>query len=296
MTNKIQLATILLLVLGGVVAFTLALDAPSSFPVGQNFLVDEGESLHSVSLRLEQESIISSALFFRGWISVLGRDKDIELGVYQFNSKMPLGLVVAKFVKGPDEPLLSVTIPEGHTTKEIAEVFHEALPSISVQAFIELVRKEKLDGYLFPSTYYPLPSFRESDIVQKMKATFDREYEKAFKEESFSKTVPTKTDVVSLAAILEAEAKGAEDMKIVSGILQKRLEKGMRLQVDAAEETYRESGIPSQPINNPGIVAIDAVFHPTSSAYLYYLTGKDGRMYYAKTYEDHKKNIQKYLR
>jgi UPF0755 protein len=70
----------------------------------------------------------------------------------------------------------------------------------------------------------------------------------------------------------------------------------MRLQVDVAENTYKERGLPVVPINNPGVVAIEAVFHPKESPYLYYLTGKDGRMYYAKTYEDHKKNIQKYLR
>jgi UPF0755 protein len=54
--------------------------------------------------------------------------------------------------------------------------------------------------------------------------------------------------------------------------------------------------LPAVPINNPGLVAIDAVLHPTTTSYLFYLTGKDGKMYYAKTFEEHKRNIQKYLR
>jgi UPF0755 protein len=296
MTQKIQLTTIALLLIGGAVVFMLALDAPEAFPEGKKFTVSENESLHSVSERLESDGIITSALFFRGWVSVLGQDEKIGLGVYEFNSNVPLGVVVAKFVKGPDEPLLSVTIPEGYTTKEVADAFKKVLPAISLDVFGELVYQDKLDGYLFPSTYYPLPSFTESDIIARLKATFDKEYEKHFKGETFPKQVPSKQDVVSLAAILEGEANTPEDMKIVSGILQKRLEKGMRLQVDVAQITYRESGIPDQPINNPGIVALDAVFNPVSSSYLYYLTGKDGRMYYAKTFEDHKKNIERYLR
>ncbi len=285
-----------LLCIGGALVFMFALNAPSEFPRGERFQVSEGETLNSVSVRLEDEHIVTSALFFRGWISVLGQDKDIDLGVYEFDSKLSLPLVVAKFVRGPDEPLLSVTIPEGHTTQEIAEAFKKAIPSLSVDTFNELVRKDALDGYLFPSTYYPLPSFTEKDIIDKMKATFEREYAKHFQNEPFPAYVSTKRDVLSLAAILEGEAKTPEDMKIVSGILQRRLETGMRLQVDVAEETYRMSGLPKQPGNNPGIVAIDAVFHPTKTAYLYYLTGKDGRMYYAKTFEEHKRNIQKYLR
>jgi UPF0755 protein len=296
MTQKIQLGSVLMLLIGGAVVFLLALNAPKDFPVGEKFEVKEGESLYSISTRLEEEHIITSSLFFRGWISVLGKDEDIGLGIYEFNSKRPLGLVVAKFIRGPDQPLLSVTIPEGYTTKEIADAFQKALPAISSSVFIEQVRAKKLDGYLFPSTYYPLPSSNEDDIIARMTATFEREYEKYFAAEKFPVYVPTKGAVISLASILEGEAKTEEDMKIVSGILQKRLSKGMRLQVDVALSTYKESGLPDTPISNPGRIAIDAVFHPKESSYLYYLTGKDGRMYYAKTFEEHKKNIQKYLR
>lgn len=296
LTEKFQAGTIALLLLGGALIFVLALNAPQDFPEGVRFQVNEGESLLSVSERLESENIITSALFFRGWISLIGQDKDIGLGVYEFPSRLPLGLVVAQFVKGPDEPLLSVTIPEGYTTKQIADAFKKAIPTLSTDVFGELVHRNALDGYLFPSTYYPLPSYTEQDIIDLMKRTFDREYGKRFGDTTFPKHVKTMQQVLSLAAILEGEANTDKDMKIVSGILQSRLEKGMRLQVDVAEVTYKESGIPVTPINNPGFVAIDAVFNPTYSPYLYYLTGNDGKMYYAKTFEEHKRNITKYLR
>ncbi len=294
--DKIQIIAIAGVLIFGLLAYSLAFNAPTSFPEGQRFQVGEGESLYSVSERLEKEKIINSALFFRGWISILGRDTAIDLGVYVFTSKAPLGVIVAKFVKGPDEPLLSVTIPEGYTTKDIAEAFKKAVPTISVDVFGELVQKDNLDGYLFPSTYYPLPSFTEKDIIERMKTTFDKQYAAEFGEVSYPRFVPTQRAVISLASIIEGEANTPKDMKIVSGILQERLSKGMRLQVDVAEVTYRKSGIPEQPINNPGLIAIDAVFNPTVNPYLYYLTGRDGKMYYSKTFAEHKKNIEKYLR
>lgn len=296
MSTKVRILSAAGIVLIGAVMFMLMLGAPSRPSGVVRFQVGEGESLRSISERLEDEHIIRSALFFRGWMSFLNRDTHIGLGIYEFDAPMALGGVVYKFVKGPDEPLISITVPEGSTTKQVADLIKKALPNISIDRFGELVYAKKLDGYLFPSTYYPLPSYTEEDMIRVMNNTFEKEYGKHFSDAQFPRTLPSRNDVISLAAILEEEAKTPEDMKIVAGILEKRLEKGMRLQVDAAELTYHVSGVPEQPISNPGLVAIDAVFHPAASPYLYYLTGKDGKMYYAKTYEEHKRNVQKYLK
>lgn len=295
MTQKIQLSTIIIVIVSGVLLFYYGTRSPSSFPIGEKFQVHEGESLYSISRRLEADHIINSALIFRGWVSFLRQDKDVRLGAYNFSSRVPLSVVIAKFIQGPDEPLLSVTIPEGHTTEEIAHAYKKALPSLSVAKFLQLVKEGDVDGYLFPSTYYPLPSYNEKDIISLMRVTFEKEYAKNFKELPFPKKVPTERDVVSLASLLEGEAKTPEDMRIVSGILQKRLENGMRLQVDAAKITYAMAGLPSKPINNPGLIAMSAVFRPIRTTYFYYLTGHDGKMYYSRTFEEHKRNIQKHL-
>ena len=69
----------------------------------------------------------------------------------------------------------------------------------------------------------------------------------------------------------------------------------MPLQVDVEMNTYEFPGLPESPINNPGLLSIKASLHPTTTPYLYYLTGKDGKMRYAKTFDEHKKNIIKYL-
>ncbi len=270
---------------------------PSNFPVGKHFIVEEGETLRSVSVRLEEEHFIYSALFFRIWISTLGRDRHLQLGEYIFNEKHVLGYMVKKFVSiGPDIPLISVTIPEGSTTYEVSQFMKKALPHFSPDIFGEKVFAKSADGKLFPSTYFLLPSTTEERVVEIMTSTFTKKYKDTFSSETIRSPLKNENDVISLAAILEGEAKTKEDMQVVSGILQKRMTLGIRLQVDAAKETYTIKGLPEQPINNPGLIALYATFHPIESPYLYYITGKDGTMHYAKTFEEHKKNIQKYLR
>jgi len=116
-----------------------------------------------------------------------------------------------------------------------------------------------------------------------------------FKDTEILLPLRNKEDVIVLASILEGEAKTKEDMQKVSGILLKRLSIGMALQVDVAKETYKTIGLPTQPINNPGLVSLYAVLNPINTPYLYYVTGKDGTMHYAKTFTEHKANIKKYL-
>ena len=127
-----------------------------------------------------------------------------------------------------------------------------------------------------------------------------------------------KERVVTMASILEKETKVGEDRAVVSGILWKRVSIGMALQVDAVfgyihntdtyhpslddlevdspYNTYRNPDLPPGPIGNPGIDALRAALSPVSSKYLYYLSGKDGTVHYAETFEGHKKNRELYLR
>ena len=124
-------------------------------------------------------------------------------------------------------------------------------------------------------------------------------------------------DIVIMASILEAEARTTETRRIIAGILWKRLDIGMPLQVDAAFQyidgkttfqlatsdletdspynTYTRKGLPPTPITNPGLDAILATITPIKTPYLYYLTDKDGKMHYAVTHEGHLANKEKYL-
>ena len=124
--------------------------------------------------------------------------------------------------------------------------------------------------------------------------------------------------VLILASILEREANSPESMKMVSGILQGRMEAGMPLQADASVEyildkplkeltaddlkidspynTYTNRGLPPTPIGNPGLDAIRAVLDPTVTDYVYYITDTDGNFHYARTYNEHLDNVELYLR
>lgn len=277
--------------------YRVASSVPTNFPTGKTFIVDENESLRSVSYRLEKEGYINSALWFRAWISFLGGDKRLQLGGYVFDEPTSLNNLVKKFTSElPDLPLIHVTIPEGKTTHEVAVLVNSVLPTVEINKFEEEVARTNSAGKLFPSTYFLLPSMNEAKIVSRMTYTFEKKYIESFENNQLPKELKNETEVISLAAILEGEAKTEVDMKIVSGILLKRIKLGMPLQVDAAPETYKTKGVPKTPINNPGLVTINAVFHPTDTSYLYYLTGKDGAMHYAKTFEEHKLNIKKYLK
>ena len=104
-----------------------------------------------------------------------------------------------------------------------------------------------------------------------------------------------KKEIIIMASILEKEGKH-DDMRIISGILWHRLKVGMALQVDAAPETYQSIGLPSTPISNPGLFAIDASENPEVSPYFYYLHDKYGIVHLAKNFTEHKQNIKKYLK
>lgn len=288
--------TLTLCILGWYV-YQQVFSIPGGFPVGKQFTVNENESLKSISERLAIEGYINTPTLFRTGISFFGKDKNIQLGGYIFNSPQSLFNIIEIFVRGqPKTPLLSVTIPEGSTLLEVSEIVAKAIPSISVNDFNKLVLDTNANGKLFPSTYFLLPSYTGSDILKVMLSAFTKKAENLILNSDIPQPLAGVEDVIILASLVEGEAKGENDMKLVSGVLLSRLSKGMPLQVDVDRETYRRKGLPASPINNPGLVAINAVLHPTVTDYIYYITGNDGQMYYAKTFEEHKKNIKKYLK
>ena len=104
------------------------------------------------------------------------------------------------------------------------------------------------------------------------------------------------SDIIKMASILESEVKSVEDKQIASSILWKRLELGMPLQVDSDPDTYKHTGFPPRPISNPGLESIEAAIHPTTTPYLYFLTGDDGTTHYSKTFEEHVAAKFKYIK
>jgi len=213
---------------------------------------------------------------------------------------------IAKGERGIES--IRVTVTEGMTAREMGEVFARSLPDFDAAVFTTLATP--YEGYLFPDTYFIDPGTSPEQVVQLLRDTFVERTKNISSEPDFDQ-------VVIMASIIEKEANNAEDRRIVSGILWDRIELDMPLQVDAVfgyilgrsgyaptgddleidspYNTYLNRGLPPGPIANPGLDAIEAARKPSSSPYLYYLTGTDGRMYYAETFEGHKQNRELYL-
>ena len=150
------------------------------------------------------------------------------------------------------------------------------------------------EGYLFPDTYFVPVTASASSTVKIMRDNFIRKIFPVMPEvEDSGKELE---DIIIVASLIEGEANNQKDREIVSGILWKRLKIGMPLQVDVEKKTYEFQGLPKSPINNPGLDSIRAALHPTSTPYLYYLTGDDGNMYYSKTFDEHVAKKQKYIK
>lgn len=174
-----------------------------------------------------------------------------------------------------------------------------------------------LEGYLFPDTYYYFNYATIDDILRKMFNNFDRKLTREMRED-IRRQDKTIFEVVTMASIVEREVMSDEDKRIVAGIFWKRLDSGMPLQadstvnyvtgkktpsvsyadleIDSLYNTYKYPGLTPGPISNPGLASIEATIYPKESEYWFFLTDEDGNVHYARDFEGHISNKNKYLK
>lgn len=284
---------------------------PTLFPIGNDFKIETGLSVREIADKLTEENIIRSPHYFYFVFTHEFPDSFAQAGTYQFSSPKTTREVISSITSGRDQsPALKVTFPEGFRARDIGEYLPDQFLPIPTETVVPY------EGYLFPDTYFIKADTDLEALLTQMQQNFVEKL-KPF-QEKIAQTSFTERDVIILASIIEREGKDIESKKLVSGILQNRLEIGMPLQVDAsfdylfdktsAEVTsieldhdslfnsYLYTGLPPAPIANPGLESIEAVLEPTPSEFLYYLTGDDGVFYYAKTFEQHKVHKSRYLR
>jgi UPF0755 protein len=288
--------------------------APHSFVAGKVVRVSEGATLLEISEQLKKEDVIRSPLWFRMFVIVLGGEKGIIAGDYYFRRQQGLGGVAAKLVTGSFgiEPY-RVTIPEGSSVKDIAALMEEKSLFFSGSEFIRIASAK--EGYLFPDTYFFLPSVDEEQVAIVLESTFWQQLDKVRDEiREFGRSTH---EVITMASILEREANTMETRRVIAGILWKRLDEGIPLQVDAVFDyingkntfdltledleinspynTYRNQGLPPGPIANPGLDAIYAAITPIESEYYFFLADRSGNVHYSRTFEEHKQKKARYL-
>lgn len=292
--------------------------APKEYPVGSLFNLEYGQTLSTVSKELETKNIIQSEFWFKSFVYVFSLgDVKVLAGDYNLTKQQSVVTIAWRISHGKfDIVPIKVTIPEGLNSFEIVDILSKTLPSFHKSEFSQIIKSKNLEGYLFPDTYFLLPNMTTEQIVKTMNDNFNEKIKSLEGEiKSFGKSL---SDVIKMASIIEEEARTDESRKIVAGILWKRITLGMALQVDSSFKyingkttatlstedlkidspynSYTHRGLPPTPISNPGLRAISDTINPIKTPYLYFLTGNDGNMYYAQTFEQHVANKFKYLR
>lgn len=273
-------------------------------------IVEKSDSIHDVATKLKELQCLRSKGIFENYGILF--DVRVQEGVYVVPERKNFFQYLFLFGQKTYRQVVRITIPEGTPNKEVATLCEQKLLLCDKNRFLE--KTKKLEGYLFPNTYEFFGNESENELIKIAQEGFKVKTEQLFKNLSENE----KKNVLILASILEKEADTEKDMYLVSGILYKRMKIGMALQVDATlfyergktsaqltmndllkdspYNTYTNKGLPPTPIGNPGVVALRAALEPQSSPYLFYLTGTDGAMYYARNYEEHLKNKKLYLK
>lgn len=263
---------------------------PDKYPTGTIVTIPEGTGLYQVGKLLEEEQVVRSQFWFRTVAILLGGERRLQAGQYFLARRESVAVIAWRILHGDyDIERVKLTIPEGFTTEKISALFNEKFASFDHRTFLRTAP----EGYLFPDTYFIPVTATASSTIKLLKDNFTKKVAKVMPE--VEKSGKSLEDIVIMASLIEGEANNQTDRELVSAILWKRLKIGMPLQVDVEKKTYEFPGLPEAPINNPGLLSIEAALRPTTTPYLYYLTGHDGKMYYAKTFDEHKANIAKYL-
>ena len=308
---------VMLLFLGGLAYLKGLAAPPDDFPVAVPIVVESGAGVRDITDQLQRDRIIKSSGLLYYTLKFFYDTTKLKASTYVFEEPISTFAVADRLIKGEfGNDLVKITLIEGQRARAVADKAAEILPAFNKPRFI--VEAEKHEGKLYPDTYKVPKTFTDVELLDLMRQTFEEKVARPYRSE-IAKHKLNLDEIVILASILEREANSEESMKMVSGILQNRLAIGMPLQADASLEyvldkelaaltaedlkevdspynTYLYPGLPPTAIGNPGQTAILAVLRPTESDYLYYLTDREGNFHYAKTYAEHLKNINRYLR
>jgi len=327
----------------GFVHIFLPVERAASTPIV--FRVESGEGSYQTAFNLEKANLIRSRASFFLYAIVTGQAQKLQSGDYLLAPSMNAHTIIRALVSG-DSIREYITIKEGWNLRDIATEFEKrgfftqqeffavtGYPAVDYREETDLPRPKdfsreftflqdkppyvSLEGYLFPDTYQVTTNETPESFVRRALRNFETNLtpELLHKIEAQSESI---YEVVTWAAMIEKEVRSFEDKQLVAGLLQKRIEEGMRLQTDSpivyirdgnyykvsieetqiesSYNTYRIYGLPLGPISNPGIESIRAALEPVESAYWYYLSARDGTTIFSRTFAEHLAAKALYLR
>ncbi len=286
--------------------------------------IAEGESLSEVARRLYAHRMIHNKRALV-WMSRLGGlDRRIIPGEYVFHAGMTPLTILGKLTAG-EVRLYTVTIPEGFSSQQIADLLHEKhlvdpmrYMRLTVDSdFIRTLslRVNDLEGYLFPDTYRFARHMEPEHIIRTMVARFRQVMTKAYRTRAEQLGLSV-YQVLTLASLIEKETARPDERALISGVFHNRLRQKIPLQSDptviyllenfdgnlrkhdllnnSPYNTYHVAGLPYGPIANPGKAAIHAALYPAFTEYLYFVSRNDGSHEFSATFADHQRAVEKY--
>ena len=286
-----------------------------------------GSSLRQIADGLADHGLIRHRTMFIAYVKWWQPGPHLQAGEYALRASMSPKQIVEILRQGKVQHY-SLTIPEGLTVREIAALIAEQKfgdaatihTLISDPAFIASLNLEapSLEGYLFPDTYYLPRSVSETALLTLMVNTLRKHYTDEIAA-SAEQLGLTQHEVLTLASLIEKEAKVDDERPLISAVYHNRLRKGMRLQcdptviyalgehfdgnirkqdlnLDSPYNTYRYAGLPPGPIANAGRRSLEAAVNPAPSDYLYFVaTGSAGQHKFSRTLHEHNQAVQQYL-
>ncbi|MCA1843187.1 MAG: endolytic transglycosylase MltG [Actinobacteria bacterium] len=307
-----------LLVVGlGAGLWVLRQVTPSGGP-GEKVAVDivPGSSVAGVASKLEDKGVVSSARIFRLYLKLRGGPGTVQAGEYELHTNLSMGEAKTALQRGPSIKFAKLTIPEGLTLDAIADKVG-ALPGHSKDKFLAAAKSgtvrskwqppgaTNLEGLLFPDTYLVTDKEDDAAVLRRLVGRFDQVADEVGLGAAARPTGLGPYQLIVAASLVESEAKVKDDRPLIASVIANRLQKGMKLQIDATVlyaighkdkvlysdlevdspyNTYKIDGLPPTPISAPGKASLEAMLHPADTTYLYYvLSDKNGKHAFATT-------------
>ncbi|WP_350344509.1 endolytic transglycosylase MltG [Proteinivorax tanatarense] len=291
-----------------------------------------GTSTQEIAQMLKKEGVIKNKNLFLAYAHLNNLNGSFQAGDYTLTDGLSYEELGELLTEGRvARETVRFTIPEGFTVEQIA-IRLEEQGLAERDKFLQLVQDGefeydfierledvqhdyRLEGYLFPNTYEVYPDITEWQLIDMMLSSFDEVLTES-KIDQMEELDLTVHEAVTLASLIEREAKHDSEKTKIASVIYNRLEKGMLLQIDATVlyaighrervtyedlevdspyNTYKYKGIPPTPIASPGKASIDAVLQPKDTNYLYYVADREtGYHHFAQTYEEHQENADRY--
>lgn len=285
--------------------------------------VPVGASMRLAADSLEAAGVIGSARFFSLYARLTKRDRAIKAGTYILDRESSWKEIIAALEAGRGI-VFTVTIPEGWDLRTIVPTIARVMkvPEAALDSAVRdtaLIRRlsvptATLEGYLFPETYLLPEGSQPLPIVRRLVNEFERRWKPEWTARLDTLDM-TRHEVITLASIIEKEARVASERPTISAVYHNRLKRGMMLQADptvlyalgrhaarvlyrdlevrSPYNTYRNVGLPPGPIASPGSASIEAALYPADVPFLYFVAHPDGHHEFRTTFREHNEAVRR---